>query len=257
MDLPAHNFLTITTPFGIPRERRSSARYYWDNSQRGEDDFVIIQKSLSGHGTFTWEGKSWEVPPDHAFIAIVPEHSAYGYPIEAKTPWEFSWLNLYGPLGTKLFRELRSLFGPVLLLPSQSTAGKAFDRLIAKARERAATDPFDLSLACYGFLIEWSRQLSDPALSTRDPVDAASRICQTRFREPLSVKEIAWETGISREHLTRLFTERHGMSPARYLRHLRTEEARRMLVTLGTSLKEAALRCGFPSARALSRALAD
>lgn len=257
MDLPAANFLTITTPFGVTRERRSSARYFWDNSMRGDGDFVIIQKSLSGSGAFTWEGKSWEVPPDYAFVAIVPEHSAYGYPADAKTPWEFSWLNLYGPLGTRLCRELRSLFGPVLPLPSASAAGKAYDILINKARQRTAIDPFDLSLACYSFLIEWARQLNDPAVSTRDPVDAASRICQARFREPLSVKELAWETGISREHLTRLFSERHGMSPARYLRHLRTEEARRMLTTLGTSLKEAALRCGFPSARALSRALAD
>ncbi|CAN5374998.1 hypothetical protein BH09VER1_BH09VER1_06300 [soil metagenome] len=257
MDLPANNFLTITTPFGVPRERRSSARYFWDNSQRGNGDFVIIQKSLSDHGVFTWEGKSWEVPAEHAFIAIVPEHSAYGYPTDTKVPWEFSWLNLYGPLGTRLSRELRSLFGPVLPLPSRSPAGQAFDVLIGKARQRTAIDPFDLSQGCYGFLMEWARQLSDPSLSNRDPVDAASRICQTRFREPLSVKELAWETGISREHLTRLFTERHGLSPARYLRQLRTEEARRMRLTLGTSLKEAALRCGFPSARALSRALAD
>lgn len=257
MDLPAENFITIATPFGDLRERRSSSRYFWDNSQRGADPFVIIQRGLSGSGLFTWEGKSWEVPPDHAFIAIVPEHSAYGYPAEAKVPWEFSWLNFYGPLGTRLCREIRSLFGPVLALPSSSAAGKAYDILINKARQRTPINPFDLSLACYGFLIEWARQLNEPAASTRDPVDTASRICQTRFREPLSVKELAWEAGLSREHLTRLFTERHGMSPARYLRQLRTEEARRMLVTLGTSLKEAALRCGFPSARALSRALAE
>jgi AraC-like DNA-binding protein len=256
MNSPAPASLTISLPYGALYERRLSPRYYWDNSLRGEDDFVIIQKTLSGTGSFTWEGRSWPVPEGHAFIALVPEHSSYGFPSEGRQAWTFSWLNFAGSLATQLCRDLRLHFGPTLPLPTKSTAGQTFEALIRQARGRAYSDPWDVSQRCYSFLIEWARQLAEPLASARDPAEMAARICQTRFRERIGVKELAWESGVSREHLTRLFTERHGVSPAQYLRRLRTEEARRMLTTLGLPLNEAALRCGFPSPRALSRALA-
>ena len=101
--------------------------------------------------------------------------------------------------------------------------------------------------------MEWKRVLDRPA--GRDPVETAKRICHTRYREPVAIKELALQTGLSREHLTRLFTEKVGSSPARYLRELRLEAVREFVATSSGTMKEAALRCGFPSAKALRRAL--
>jgi len=247
----------ISSPFGKRVQRVNSSRYSWDNHLRGEEPFVIIQRTLSGNGIFRWGNRDWQVPADHAFIAVVPESSAYFYPYEAASPWVFTWLNFYGRLGILLCRELRLLYGPVLPLPGRSAAGLAFNTLAAGGEKRVVLDPYDSSIACYSFLTEWMRQLSSPQGTDTDPVETVRRICAARFREPLGIKELAAETGLSREHLTRLFGQRTGVSRARHLSALRLEAARRMLADKSISIKEAALRCGFPSPRALGRMLAE
>jgi len=247
--------LWMSAPFGQVGQRVNSARYHWDSSQRGEDQYVILQRTISGEGVFTWEGRNWPVPPGHAFVALVPEQSAYHFPAAAAEPWEFSWINLYGALALMLFRELRRMHGPVLPLPRRTRAAALFEHLTAQAARRDTLEPHDASLACYTFAMEWARQLK-PSFRKADPVETITRICQSRFREPLGIKELAGETGLSREHLTRIFTEQTGISPARYLRDLRTQAAREMRETENLPLKEVALRCGFASPRALNRALA-
>ena len=248
--------LRISLPFGSEEERITSPRYSWDNRTRGGDHFVIIQRTISGAGSFVWEGRSFPVPKDHAFVATVPEDSVYAFPPQQRSPWVFSWLNFYGPLAVSLCQGLRRQFGPVLALPRRSPAGSAFDALVRQGVQRAPSDPYDTSLACYAFLLEWARQLSRPGQDDPDPVEAAVRICRARFREPLGVKQLAAESGLSREHFTRLFTEKTGFPPALFLRDLRAHAAVAMMKDGATPLKEAALRCGFASPRALSRALA-
>lgn len=249
------SLLRLSAPFGNAFQRVNSTRYVWDSARRGEDQYVILQRTFSGEGVFTWEGRNWPVPPEHAFIALVPEQSVYYFPSDAPEPWEFSWMNIYGPLAVTLFRDLRHSHGPVLPLPRQSHAAVLYRHLVAQAEKRTVLDPYDASLACYTFLMEWAKQLK-PSHTRADPAETVARICRARFREPLNIKELAVETGLSREHLTRLFTGRMGVAPARYLRDLRTQAAREMLAAEDIPLKEIALRCGFVTPRALNRALA-
>ncbi len=249
------DFPGISLPFGIREERVTTPRYMWNNADRCDGHFVIIQRTISGLGTFVWEGRTFPAPAGHAFVATVPEASSYHFPQDQKSAWTFSWLNFYGPLAVRICQDLRRQFGPVLPLPRRSPAGSAFAALVAQGERRDPADPHDTSLACFGFLVEWARQLGRPPQNDPDPAETAMRICRARFREPLGVKELAGETGISREHFTRLFTERTGLSPALFLRNLRTDAARQMIQDGLVPLKEAALRCGFSSPRALNRAL--
>ena len=253
--IPDPAALLLSIPFGETLETVTSARYAWDNTLRGKEPFVIIQWTLDGEGVFEFEGESRPVRAGEALIAIVPERSSYRFPKNGAEPWKFAWLNCYGALGVSLFRQFRSLFGAVVALPIGSAAGVTFQELIELAKARKFVDSHEASLACYGFLMEWTRQLTRPLRQVADPVQLALALCASRFREPLGVKELAAETGLSREHFTRIFTERTGKSPARHLRDLRVAAAQQMLRRQGFVLKEVALRCGFPSVRSLQRAL--
>lgn len=256
-DTLGKSLLSISAPYGESESSAASTRYRYDNAQRGEEPFVIIQRTISGDGLCRWRDRDWAVPPEHAFICLVPEASSYCYPPEAEAPWHFSWLNFYGPLPVMLCAALREERGPVLPLPSRSKAQSLFSHLVAASQQRPPRDPADISLASFAFLTEWKRLLDRPEAQTTDPVDAFIQICRTRFREGLGIKELADQTGWSREHLTRTFTDRMKISPARYLRKLRTEAARDMQQFSDVSWTETALRCGFPSVKALRRALAD
>jgi AraC-like DNA-binding protein len=254
MEDPSEPLLLMSAPFGQRLQRVNSTRYHWDSRTR-VGNYVILQRTISGSGCLELDGVVHEVPPGHAFVAIVPENGAYYYPAGAGQPWEFTWLNFYGRLGVELCRDLRRRYGPVLPLGEHSAAWVEFQGLVALSGQRTVQDSQDTSLAIYRFILEWTRELSAPRREQLDPVETAALICRTRFREPLGTKELATQAGLSREHLTRLFTERLGTSPARYLRALRVRAAREMLATGTAPLQEVALRCGFPSIRALHRAL--
>ncbi|HWL52528.1 MAG TPA: helix-turn-helix domain-containing protein [Chthoniobacteraceae bacterium] len=248
--------LLISAPFGYRHETVQSTRYYFDNAQRGDSPFVILQRTLEGEGRFEWEGEVHPVPPGHLFIAIVPEASAYYYPTEATRAWSFQWLNFYGPMAITLMRDFRATFGPVVPLPENSAAGNLLARLTATLEERRFADPYERSLLCYSLVVEWARLLSAPSGGRSNPVEVAIAVAAARFREPLGVKELAASTGLTREHFTRLFTARTGVSPAAHLRSLRLEAAREMLRTAAApNLREVAMRCGFPSIRSLRHAL--
>jgi len=253
--LPDPNALLISLPFGNGLTSVNSPRYYWDNAARGNETFVILQWTLEGEGCFEFKGKSWPVRAGEAFVAIVPEASAYAFPKDAAEPWKFAWVNFYGSLGVSLWRQFREVFGPVVSLPNLSPASVMFLKLAELANAGALQDAHEASAASYAFLMEWTRQLTRPMMQLGDPVQGAVALCAARFREPLGIKELAAQTGLSREHFTRLFTARTGKSPARYLRDLRVNAARQMLRRQSAPLKEVALRCGFPSVRSLRMAL--
>lgn len=247
----------FSVPFGEGPSTVSSPRYAWNNATRGKDEFVIIQGTLEGEGCFEFRGRRWPLKPGEAFIAIVPEASEYYYPKQAQEPWKFAWINVYGTLGVSIFRQFREQFGPVVPLPRRSAAGMQFLRLAELANAGKLPDPHKTSAECYAFLMEWWHQLTEPMMQLGDPVQVAMSLCAARFREPLGVKEMAAQTGLSREHFTRVFAERTGQSPAGYLRELRVNAAREMLRGQDAPLKEVALRCGFSSVRALKRALEE
>lgn len=250
------NPLRITAPFGMISETVQTPRYYFHNNERGDEQFVILQWTFAGAGQMSLGSESHAVPADHAFVVIVPEDSSYCYPPEAREPWRFGWINFYGDLALQLCQRMRDIFGPVMPLRPQGTAGKTLLRLIQQADRRTWGDTYASSAECYGFLMEWARELEQPS-QRREPIPTAIRICQSRFREPLGVKELAAETGLTREHFTRLFLKETGIPPAKFLRQLRVEAAQQLIDQHVISLKEVALRCGFPSAKAMNRALLE
>ena len=225
-------------------------RYRWNSWERGEQPFVILQWTRSGAGAYEDKRGRWPVPPNHAFISIVPERSTYYYPPEARDPWIFTWASFYGTLAGDFFRKFRDEFGPVVPLSMQGAAAAAFRRLLTMAGH---ADRTQVSLQCYTFILEWWREASQPTDDPEAGLARALRFCRDHFREPLSVKQIAHEAGMSREHFSRAFAQRTQETPAAFLRRLRVEEAARLLRETRLPLREIAMRSGFYSPRHLMR----
>jgi AraC-like DNA-binding protein len=233
---------TITTP-----------RYRWNCYDRGASPFVILQWTQSGEGVFENRRGALRVPKDHAFLAVLPERSSYYYPPEARAPWVVTWLNWYGSLACDLFRNIQARFGPVLPLSSRGAAAATLRRLMAAASEPAASGNPSVSLLSYAFMLEWWREAAAPTGGSENRLARAVQFCRQRFREPLGVKEIAGEAGLSREHFTRVFVEEMRQPPAAFLRELRVNEASMLLRETELPLREIAMRSGFYSTRHLMR----
>ncbi|OLZ49876.1 AraC family transcriptional regulator [Amycolatopsis keratiniphila] len=104
-------------------------------------------------------------------------------------------------------------------------------------------------------LTRHARKPGPPSLGREDErVRAAVAMMRDRLADPLTVAEIAGEVHLSVYHFIRVFKEKTGETPHRFLAGLRIEEARRLL--RGTDLPIAAIagRCGFATPGALSAA---
>jgi DNA-binding response OmpR family regulator/AraC-like DNA-binding protein len=94
-----------------------------------------------------------------------------------------------------------------------------------------------------------------PPLPPQVPV--AIEHIASRYRESLSVAEIARAAGVSPDHLTRLFREALGIGIKDYLRRVRVAVAARLLAGSDRKLEDVAELAGFHDASHLSRVFID
>lgn len=246
----------LSMPYSNSMEMVHSPRYQWDCFDRGNVPFVILQFTLKGRGCFSTRGRTHDVPAGSAFVSLVPEQARYFYPPDAREPWAFSWLNFYGALSLDLWGRLRERFGPVIQLPLRSAAGMQLVSLAKRVAERKFADRYEASAEAYAFYTNCWREAAQPRREQADPVAAVLQFCRDHFRDPVSVKELAAQSNLSREHFSRVFKESQGVSPAAYLRKQRLLAAAEMLRSTSLPIKEVALRTGFYSARHLMKSFA-
>ena len=75
----------------------------------------------------------------------------------------------------------------------------------------------------------------------------ATVLMHANLEEPISIKGIAVELGISRRHLERLFRQAYRLTPSRYYRDMRLDEARVLLANSNHSVIQVGLMTGFSS----------
>ena len=85
-------------------------------------------------------------------------------------------------------------------------------------------------------------------------VSNAVRIIDARFAEPLRIEAIARSQFLSADRFTRLFAESMGRTPRDYLRHVRMEQAKRLLRDTDLPVGEIGVRIGFVDASHFTRA---
>ena len=93
---------------------------------------------------------------------------------------------------------------------------------------------------------------ADRSLDPR--VAAAIARIEAHLDTPETTAETAQAIGLSPRRLEQIFAKNLGLTPAAYALSLRLQAARRMITDTRHPLAEVALRCGFSSASALSRA---
>jgi AraC-like DNA-binding protein len=90
--------------------------------------------------------------------------------------------------------------------------------------------------------------------------DVVARVC-VRLRQdlehPPSLNDLAREVGCSPYHLSRLFSKEMGQTMSQYLRHLRLEEAAKLLRSGRFNVTETALEVGYSSLSHFSKAFAE
>ena len=227
-------------------DRRADGAYSWHGLRRGNTPFVLLQHSIAGRGRLRFGTRGYEVRPGQTMLLRFPHDNRYWLP--AGEHWEFFWLCLSGREVLRVWRDAMAACGPVVQLGEATVerlAGLCLSVLRGEVNSAAPASSlaYSAAMCVVGDLLP-GRGI--PAGSHRpEAIERVISLSQARATEGLDVAGMAAAAGYSRHHFSRLFAATEGVSPGRYLLHLRLEGAVQLLRTSQLPIKVVAERCGF------------
>jgi AraC-like DNA-binding protein len=235
------------------RERHvPGERWWWDN--RGRDgNLAVFQYAVSGEMLFRDASGDHRVGPGHAALFCHPSESSYGLLPDAREPFVTEWIVMSGAGLHEHWQALIALRGPVVAIDPDGPIPRAFFALMAAAEPRARAAPEVMAAMVHAFVLNlWSGAAAARAGNLR-PVDQAVEAMLAAPIAPWSVKRLATQYGVSREHLARAFRERVGLPPAAWQARERVRVAVELLERTDLPVRAVRDQAGFASSHALIR----
>ena len=142
--------------------------------------------------------------------------------------------------------------------PLEATLAEPLSRLlnvIDDPVERRALAPLVVEELVFRLLRSDAAIAMRGALRPRDarPITEAMRLMRVQAFQPLSVESIARQVAMSPSHFAHRFRVVARMSPMRFVKEVRLDAARTLLVSDGVGASEVALRVGYESPAHFSR----
>ena len=199
----------------------------------------LLHYVLEGEGTFSKDGKTYEVHRGDLFVILPGEVTVYE--ASRENPWAYYWI------GFQAEKTLDFLAEPVLRQPPVR-------QFFEQARDRNMRPGQDDWLFPLIFEVLWSLAKDAPAPKNRENRYAAYARAhlENSFMRDIRIQEIADALHVDRRYLTGLFRQAYGMSPQQYLMQLRLNQARKLL-RQGFGVMETAAMAGFSDLSNFSR----
>ena len=129
-----------------------------------------------------------------------------------------------------------------------------------EAEEHRAGMRHRVRALCTNLVVHVARLLHDRPATARNTAvghgfaaNQAKEYLRRNFTKQLTLGEIAWHTKVSEEHLSRIFRKVTGQTVFDYLRTIRLETAKTLLINSSKTLTEIAAETGFGSLSLFSR----
>lgn len=150
------------------------------------------------------------------------------------------------PARWDLFQPVASLLERPVNMTALSTSVAAL-RLHHELLNQDDWSPVSLQGRALDLLADIGREFERAHKGARGPswLGRAEEMVRDRFREKLSIEEVAGEAGVHPMHLTRVFKKYHGTTVAGFQRDLRLDWAEHQLRTGDQPIGRIALRAGF------------
>lgn len=236
---------------GIGREKAESPAYRWNGLRRGQEGAAIFQYTLSGRGELRIGEQVHSLPKHRAFLCRVPGDHEYYLP-EGEPYWEFLFITVHGEDALRHWSELERKLGSVFELSPKDEPLAILTRLHAEIVRSPLADPYALSASLYRFVLELHRMADAASPARTDDIPApllqAITFIRSRYREDLTLDELAEASGLTKYHFCRAFQRKLGMKPMQYVRKVRIERAVWLLRNTDLKIAEVGEACGFAHA---------
>ena len=230
-------------------------------------DFLLLVYAERAAGTLTVDGRGWRVAdgdllliaPGQVVSVTEPNHSmvaegwAVYFPpevIRSGVPSAFSSWHAH-PLLFPFARGAAQRAQRLRVPPAERPAwSEQFEALHAELRDRR--DGYHAAvLARLTLLLVGVSRLSADVVGELRAVDepllaAVFDAIEARYREPISLADVAAEVGLSSGHLTTVVRRRTGRTVQQWLGERRMQEARRLLADTDLTVAAVSRRVGYP-----------
>jgi len=229
-------------------EKQGDARYFHAGSNRAHDRHCLFKYSLKGAGVFRDDAGEHNIGPGQGFLCEIRNPAtAYYYPPKGTAEWEFVYVCFGGQPATEMVREMNERYGSVFDVPATDPMIQrmlGYQRYDGVYREMPAPE---------GAAMVYELLTGLSARCEADWHDDAANLLVRRAREAvagsddpgLNASELAEALGVSREHLTRVFSQETGTTPYQYIVRQRMQTACRLLKESNLSVKQIAARMGY------------
>ncbi len=203
----------------------------------------LIHFILKGKGSYTVNGKTYELGANQGFIVRMGEE--YSYRASEDNPWEYVWVGFNGT-------EVRTLLGCAGLLQEDVFEVKDASKVIScflNMNDCAVTGQgrqyrlLGELYVLFSYLIAQRETVKvyEKGDAVRETIDQIVN----NFCQPISIADIAKKLNYNRSSLYRKFIAETGKSPQEFLIEYRIKMARQDLEFSNLSLIEVCYACGF------------
>lgn len=191
-----------------------------------------------GRGIYRTGGCEYSPGADSAFL-IYPRDITY-YAADEHDPWEYSWIEFSGTAAADYISSTAFSDSPVVTNIPQ--ASKTFFRLL----ETSTSNPYALLSAGLAVLSSFAVKKPEGGKMSDEYVKAALAYIHTYCHHPkITVEELGRYVGVDRSYLYRIFKEKVGISPKRYIIEYKLKTAAKLLEETNLSVGQAARSAGF------------
>ncbi len=198
-------------------------------------EYFLIHYCVSGKGTFSVNGKKYEVGKGEIFIICPGQLTVYT--ADKQDPWHYVWIGFSG----KEAERLRTL------VPVMPYGAETFLRIAEFARMGVRNYEIYLS-----HIYEILYYLFSDRESNTDICKQVKDYVRLNYMQPLTVESISLRFGLNRRYLSRIFKAKYGVAIKEYIVTVRCHMAAEFLKK-GYNVSEAAMMTGYPDQFAFSK----
>ena len=210
-----------------------------------EDPCCVLLYTVSGEGYLTINGQQHTLFPGQAFMIEKPGPYAYW-----KSPfadhWEIKYICLNSASLT-VWNDVIRQHGRIFSLAADGPVIQLWGQIYRAVCQDRFSDFFAASAKAYALQMLLHQELRERA--PNDVNDNLIQLCvnimQTRFRNALTLQQLADMCAVSPSLLSKRFKQYTGLSPMRYLMKLRIQKAVALLLNSTLKISEIAAETGF------------
>lgn len=219
-------------------------------------NYYLLHFVVSGKGTFTSMGKTFDIKAGDAFLISPSE--IFEYTADSDDPWKYCWVAFQGA-DAKRLTSLTSLSPENPVISYSNEDGEIIHNNITDIYSGVGSSAQnEVYMVGHLYLllsnmIGMAKVNGSSQTAGRQYLKLGLKYIQNNYNRKIAVEDIAAYANISPSHLYRIFIQEQGISPNRYLTEYRVNEACGLIRQGCYSMGEVANSVGFEDPLYFSR----